>query len=202
MSADRSSTNPFGSMLVRWVTIAVAAVALLGIATFDSSGPETTTERVQRLHESFACPQCDGQSVAESNAAVAAEIRNFISDEVRAGSTDTEIRDQLIGGYGGDVLLNPPAEGFSALIWILPVVVVVLGAAGWVAVIRRDGDGSRSASVADEALVTAARRESASLRTGSREESGPEEPGPGDTDADTELIETESIDTDADPESS
>ncbi len=169
MSDATSKASPFGSMMVRWVLIGVAALALLGIATFDSSGPETTTERVQRLHEAFACPQCDGQSVAESNAAVAAEIRNFISDEVRAGSTDTEIRDQLIGGYGGDVLLNPPSEGFSALIWILPVVVAVLGVAGLVAVIRRGGEGSRTASRDDAALVTAARQSSASQDTAARD---------------------------------
>lgn len=169
MSHATSKASPFGSMMVRWVLIGVAALALLGIATFDSSGPETTTERVQRLHEAFACPQCDGQSVAESNAAVAAEIRNFISDEVRAGSTDTEIRDQLIGGYGGDVLLNPPSEGFSALIWILPVVVAVLGVAGLVAVIRRGGEGSRTASRDDAALVTAARQSSASQDTAARD---------------------------------
>ncbi len=147
-------------MIGRWLVIGLAVVGLLGFATFDSNEPETEGERIQRLHESFACPQCDGQSVAESNAAVAAEIRNSITNEVADGATDTEIRDQLIAGYGGDVLLNPPSEGFSALIWILPVVVAVFGVGGLVAVIRRDDGGSRTASDADAALVAEAREQS------------------------------------------
>ncbi len=160
MNPDRSRSGRASGRAVRWPAIAAAIVGLLAFATFDSNEPETTSERIQRLHESFACPECDGQSVAESNAAVAAEIRSFISAEVAAGSSDIEIRDALIGAYNSDVLLNPPAEGFSALIWILPVVVAVLGVGGLVAVIRRDGGGSRSATDADAALVANARTQS------------------------------------------
>ncbi len=140
-----------------WIAILVASVSMLSIATFDDRGPETTEERVQRLSDSFACPECDGQAVSESNAAVAATIRALIRDRVAEGMTDVEIRDELIRGYSSDVLLNPPSEGISALVWILPVVFVVFGVGGWVAAVRRSGGGSRTATDTDRKLVADAR---------------------------------------------
>lgn len=146
-----------GTRRLSWVGLAVSAVALLMIAAFGDRDPVTGPERVQALSETFACPECAGQSVAESNAAVAATIREFVRDEVAAGSSDTEIRDVLLERYGTDVLLNPPAEGFASLIWILPVMVMVLGTGGLIAVVKRRPTGARTATDADAALVAEAR---------------------------------------------
>jgi len=142
-----------------WIPLLASGALLLAVATFDSSGPQTDEERIQDLAESYACPTCQGQSVAESNAAVAATIRQFIGNEVRAGATDTEIRDQLIVSYGGDVLLTPPAEGISALVWILPVVVLVGGSAALAAVLTRQRGRSRDVTSDDEDLVARAQAE-------------------------------------------
>ena len=153
MSGHRVS-RPIG-----WIGILVAVVALLVVATVDGGGTETDAERIQRLTESFACPECSGESVAESNAAVSATIRQFIAEEVTAGSTDTEIRDRLVGSYGAAVLLNPPADGFAALIWILPVLVVVFAAMGAGLAFSRAGPSSdRPPTDEDRELVEQARR--------------------------------------------
>lgn len=143
-----------------WIVLGVLAAVFLLIATFDSGGPREGADRVQYLSTVYACPQCNGQSVAESNAAVAATIRDFIRVEVSAGATDQEIRDELIRAYGSEVLLTPPAEGVSLVIWILPVVVVVGGAALVVSIVRRRGDGLRAPTRADESLVADALAES------------------------------------------
>ena len=144
---------------IAWIGIAAAVVALLLVAVIDQGGVETDSERIQRLSESFACPECSGESVAESNAAVSATIRQFIGQEVTAGSTDLEIRDSLVRNYGAAVLLNPPADGFAALIWILPVVVLVFGAMGTgVAFSRAGPKADRTATDEDLALVEQARR--------------------------------------------
>lgn len=116
--------------LLGWVAIVAASLALLVVAAVDQGGTESDAERIQRLAQSYACPQCRGQSVAESNAAVAVTIRQFITDSVTAGQTDREIRDQLLVSFDARVLLNPPADGFAALIWVLPVVLVVVGTVG------------------------------------------------------------------------
>ncbi len=144
---------------VAWIGLLVAALSLLTVASLDTGGVETDAERIQRLNESFACPVCSGESVAESNAAVSATIRQRIAEEVTNGSSDVEIRDRLVAAYGVSVLLNPPAEGFAALIWILPVVVAVFAAMGAAVAFRRAGPRSRRDPTSeDRDLVEQARR--------------------------------------------
>ena len=88
---------------------------------------------------------------------MAANIRQFIADEVDAGATDDEIRDQLVDSYEARVLLTPPAEGFASLVWVLPVVLVVVGAVGVAAAISRSRGSGRAASDEDRELVERAR---------------------------------------------
>jgi len=140
--------------LVRWTGIVVAVLGLLVVSVVDR-GAETSDERIQRLHDSYACPVCDGQSVADSNASVAEAIRTFIEDEVAAGASDDEIRDSILTAWPGS-LLNPPGEGFAALVWVLPVVVAVVGAVGVAFVVGRRVEAV-TVSSSDRALVDAAR---------------------------------------------
>lgn len=142
---------------VGWVAIVVAVLALLVVASIDRGGAETDTERIQRLTESFACPVCNGESVAESNSAAAATIREYIANEVTRGSTDAEIRDQLVVGYGGKVLRNPPADGVATLVWLLPVLAAVGGAAGVATMMGRRQAAGTTVSDADRELVRRAR---------------------------------------------
>lgn len=143
--------------LLAWIGLLVAASALLTVAAVDDGGVETDAERVQRLSESYACPVCSGESVAESNAAVAATIRQYISDEITAGRSEEEIRDDLIRSYGVEVLLNPPAEGITTLVWVLPVFVVVVGTVGVVGAVTRNRGPSRDPSGEDRELLARAR---------------------------------------------
>ncbi|MEM7323228.1 MAG: cytochrome c-type biogenesis protein CcmH [Actinomycetota bacterium] len=142
--------------LVAWVAIAVAVVSLLVVAGVDDGGLETDAERVQRLAGSYACPTCQGQSVADSNAAVAANIRQLLSQRVADGATDREIRDELVAAYNAEILLNPPAEGIATLVWVLPVVLVVVGAAGVAAAVTRNKHGVRDPSTEDRDLLARA----------------------------------------------
>ena len=151
-----------------WVGLVASMLFLLGVATLDDGGLETDGERIARLSESFACPECRGQSVSESNAPVAVTIRQFIRNEVTIGSTDEEIRDQLVTSYSSKVLLNPPGEGFSSLIWILPVMVFVGGSAGVGWTVNRSRGGSRDATDADRKLVADAQAQSAKSGPGTR----------------------------------
>ena len=158
-SAALRTTGPTPKQWL-WFGLIASMAFLLVVASFDDGGLENDAERIARLSESFACPECRGQSVAESNAAVAVTIRQFIRNEVTAGATDEEIRDALVTSYSSRVLLNPPSEGFSSLIWILPVVVFISGSAavGWT--VRRSRGGSRDATDDDRRLVAEARARS------------------------------------------
>lgn len=147
--------------MLAWIAVVVASLGLLVVAAVDQGGLETDGERIQRLSASYACPECRGQSVSDSNAAVAATIRQFIADSVTEGRSDREIRDQLVASYQARVLLNPPADGFAALVWILPVVLVAVGAVGLAAAMTRNRGRTRAASDEDRALVEEARQRQA-----------------------------------------
>ena len=144
-----------------WVFVLVSLVVLIGAATFAAGEPVTADQRIQSLADQYACPTCKGQSVAESNAAVASTIREFIRTEVNAGATDTQIRDALVRGYSEGILLNPPATGWNSLIWILPVLALVGGFAivGSSILAARNRSGSAEPSAEDAALVEQLRAE-------------------------------------------
>lgn len=124
------------SRRLAWVgALAIASGALL-FGEFADPPPRTNTDRVYRLAQDFACPVCQGQSVAESDVPVAREIRRQIGIWVDDGRTDEFVRDQLVGFYGEDIDYNPAASGLTSLVWILPVVAGAAAVAGLVIVFR------------------------------------------------------------------
>lgn len=143
--------------LASWALVGSIVVVCLGIAALDDAGPRTEAERVQTLSQTFACPECDGQSVADSNAAVASNIRDFLRAQVADGVPDDEIRDRLVEAYGSDVLLTPPSSGVSLIVWVLPALVVVLAVGAFVAVVLR-GRSTDQATEDDRLLVASARK--------------------------------------------
>jgi cytochrome c-type biogenesis protein CcmH len=85
------------------------------------------------------CPACSGETVADSQAPVAVNIRRQIADKVEQGRSDREIRDELAATYGERVILNPPRSGVAGLVWVLPVAGLVAAVAGLVFAFRRWG---------------------------------------------------------------
>src|SRR5690606_39180607 len=112
----------------------------------------------RNLAESVACPQCDGQSVADSDSEASTAIRERIEERIAAGASDAEIRDELANAYGEHLLLEPGRSGVSSLVWALPVAALVasLACLGFAFRRWRDGGAAR-ASEADRELVERAR---------------------------------------------
>ena len=197
-------TKKLQRQLVIWAAIFAATAGLLVVAAVDRGGAETDAERHQRLSQAYACPVCAGQSVAESNAEVAGTIRQQIRTEMQAGSSDQDIRDVLVGQYGGEVLLNPPAEGFASLVWVLPVVVGVGGAAGVAAAVSGRRLPTSEATEEDKRLVSSVRgKAEPSLESEAREASsselGDDRPSQrGDDDSEPVDVDNEQEDDDGD----
>jgi cytochrome c-type biogenesis protein CcmH len=135
----------------------VLVVALVVGATGDP-GARTNQDRVYAIADTMKCPQCTGQSVADSDVAIAREIRTEIARAVDDGRSDDEIRDQIASGYGEEYLLTPSASGVSGLVWIIPVVAAIaaFGALAYYFARWRQR-GSVHASDDDRELVEAAR---------------------------------------------
>ena len=139
---------------IAWLVIIAASLSALVIATQVEGPPRTNEDRVRALSEDFACPTCDGQSVAESNAVVAQEIRLEIRRRVDDGQTDEEITESLIASFDESIDLRPRASGIVGLVWALPVFFMVFGVAGLAAVfVRWQNAAVQEASAEDTALV-------------------------------------------------
>jgi cytochrome c-type biogenesis protein CcmH len=136
-----------------WLPLVAVLALALGIGSFGSRGPVTDDDRALALARVVQCPQCDGETVAESNAPAAQNVRIEIDAQVRAGRGDADILSALEEKYPGRVL-TPPSGGLAGLVWILPVVALVLSVAGLAVAFRRWGQpADRRATEADRALV-------------------------------------------------
>lgn len=144
--------------LAGWLALVVVLAGALVFGVVDEGGPRSAGDRARNLAESIACPQCDGQSVADSDSDAAKGIRARIDQRIDEGATDAQIRDELADAYGERVLLTPGRSGVSSLVWALPVVAVVAAFAGVALAFRRwRGGGAAHATADDRALVDRAR---------------------------------------------
>ena len=161
---DRGASTPTWRRWGPWLAMALVVVASLAVAVANEEGPVSNAERVYALARTIRCPECTGQSVAESDVTVSREIRRDIARRVEAGETDEQIRAYYASTYGEHVLLTPSASGATALVWILPVVGGVAAVAGvafvfwrWRSVpVRRATDDDRS--LVDAALASGSAR--------------------------------------------
>jgi cytochrome c-type biogenesis protein CcmH len=143
--------------LLGWLAMAAVLVVALAIGVADDGGPRTPEERARQLAETVACPACDGQSVAESDAAASRGIRSLIADRIDQGASDDAIRDELVATWGESILLTPDSSGVGGLVWILPVAALILALTGVGYVFWRwRGAAEGHASDADRALVARA----------------------------------------------
>lgn len=141
-----------------WGLLAVVVVVALGVSVVGSE-PPTPAERTRSIASQFACPVCDGQSVTNSDAAIANQIEIVIAEQVEAGRTDDQILSFLVNAYGRQYLLTPSASGAASLVWVLPVVAVVFAFAALAYAFWRwrPADASEVTD-ADRVLVERARR--------------------------------------------
>lgn len=115
---------------VGWVLALAAVVALVVIGAKGAPRSGLSDDRLYALAGQMKCLQCAGESVAGSQADIAVKMRTEIRSQMRQGRTDDEILSYFADRYGQRVLLNPAGAGISALVWIIPVVVVGVGAVG------------------------------------------------------------------------
>jgi cytochrome c-type biogenesis protein CcmH len=143
-----------------WVVLAVIAVIAVVVLVTDSQPDSSVSARSARLYKEIACPVCDGQSIADSNAPEARQMRAVIVRDLEAGRSSQEIKDGFVRAYGERVLLTPSDSGIGIVAWAIPAAVLVLGGAGIFIALRRWSRTPRlTATADDEAVVKRARDE-------------------------------------------
>jgi cytochrome c-type biogenesis protein CcmH len=93
--------------------------------------------RFHALTLQLRCVMCQNQSLADSNALIALQLRREVLDLMRQGKSDDQIKDYLVQRYGEFVLYKPRLEGGTLLLWIGPAVVLLAGAGVVAAVVRK-----------------------------------------------------------------
>ncbi len=98
--------------------------------------------RARDLFREVRCLVCQNESIDDSEAELASDLRRIVRQQVAAGHTDAEVRGFLVARYGKFVLLKPPFDAGTALLWLTPFGVVAgVGVLLW----RRRGQGAGEA---------------------------------------------------------
>ena len=134
----------------------IAAVALSPLIVFAADAVPTEKDsvaasRAVKLSEKLRCLVCQNQTIADSNAELAQDLRRQIHEQIAAGKSDDQIVDYMVARYGDFVLYQPPVKATTALLWAGPALLLLLGIFGLVRILRaRRGEAEAPPLTAEE----------------------------------------------------
>ena len=127
------------TLVKRIVAILLAVCA--GLATAKDAAPEAADPaleaRMTRITAELRCLVCQNQTIADSNAGLAVDLRRETREMLRQGKSDAEIVAYMTARYGDFVLYRPPLKSTTALLWFGPAAMLAIGAAVLLLVLRR-----------------------------------------------------------------
>ena len=85
--------------------------------------------RVRAVSSELRCPVCQGESIEDSPAALAQEMRAIVREQLAAGRTPDEVKAYFVDKYGEWILLRPRARGWNLLVYVLPLAALLIGVA-------------------------------------------------------------------------
>ena len=114
--------------------------------------------RARSLSKELRCMVCQNQSIDDSEAPLAHDLRVLVRERLKAGDTDSQVIDFLVARYGEFVLLRPPLAWHTAALWGLPPAAVLIGMVAIVLVVRRrrplQGGAAANLTPAEEARLS------------------------------------------------
>lgn len=120
----------------------ILALFLAGPAAADSSRPPAALAysqlpdaaqeaRARALMETLRCLVCQGQSIADSDADMAGDMRSLVRQRIATGDNATQVRDWLVARYGDYVTYDPPMSAVTLPLWLTPIALLAIGI--WIA---------------------------------------------------------------------
>jgi cytochrome c-type biogenesis protein CcmH len=123
--------------------------------------------RARTLSKELRCMVCQNQSIDDSDAPLARDLRILVRERLQAGESDQQVIDFLVARYGEFVLLRPRFSWHTALLWLGPAAILLIGACGVLVLMRRYRANSERTTAEREKLTPAeAARLSEILRHG------------------------------------
>ena len=110
---------------------------------------ENVDARTEAISKTLRCVVCQNQSIYDSNAPLAEDMRRLVRKRVEAGDSDDETREYLRARYGDYVLMSPPLQMNTLLLWVGPFLLILLGGVWFLMRLRR-GEAAPVAALSDE----------------------------------------------------
>jgi cytochrome c-type biogenesis protein CcmH len=127
-------------LLGAWLIAAAAALSPVGALASEAAPAVADPEleaRVMRLSAELRCLVCQNQTIADSHADLAVDLRNQVREMLRAGQSEREVMQYMTQRYGDFVLYRPPLKSTTMPLWFGPVLLLVVGIGVLWMVLRR-----------------------------------------------------------------
>ncbi|MGM0570116.1 cytochrome c-type biogenesis protein [Marinobacter sp.] len=133
------------------IALLLALVAPLALAQSEESSAsaqdiyplasEAERQRFDRLLDELRCPKCQNQNIADSDAPIAEDMREEVYRMVKEGADEQTVVDSMVDRFGEFVHYKPAFDARTALLWLLPAIVILIGLVVIVVIVRRSGNG-------------------------------------------------------------
>ncbi len=136
---DRNSLARRNLLPMGLISIAVALLAFSafgGGAARAGAADLSLDDAALEIGKELQCPICQNLAVAYSPSPLAAQMRDIIRAKLQAGETREQIIQYFVDRYGEGILWNPPQPGWNLIAWRVPILALVLGAAGLLVLLR------------------------------------------------------------------
>jgi cytochrome c-type biogenesis protein CcmH len=121
-----------------WLVLALmlGVAAVWTVSVVRAAEAKTLDQRTYEVASQLQCPVCHGESVADAPSPLAQEMRSLIREDLRSGMSEQEVITYFHERYGDQILETPPTSGFTLLIWLGPLLVLLFGATLLFGVVR------------------------------------------------------------------
>ena len=126
--------------------IAILALALALQAPAQPMNDSVLEARTKEVSSVLRCPVCQGLSIQDSPSELSVQMKSVVREQLRAGKSPAEVKAYFVSKYGEWILLEPTASGMNLLVYTLPIILVLGGAAFIWVMVRRWSKPSVGAS--------------------------------------------------------
>lgn len=116
-------------MLFLFFGVVAFIAAFWSLLSLNAAAHKTLDQQVYEVASQLKCPVCQSESVADSPALIAQQMRGVIRQQLQSGRSEQQVLQYFIDTYGEQIAWSPPWQGFTLLAWLVPIALILIGAA-------------------------------------------------------------------------